>query len=286
MTADMMEIEVLLGKSSGWLAKAMEKVGCTAPVDVTSAACRRAVKETLVPLLTESFHLVRFQNEKMKQLKAELSSTKSQLIENQKWVISLQEKVLDCKEQQLAAVQTVVKTTVEDSVKEQFKSYSDIVQVCQPESPSLSPEVLKKVVQSVVQQEDRSRNLMVFGIPETENENLSERIQDVFQEIGMKPTLETVSRLGKVSKEKTKRERPVKVTLSSPSVAHQILSQARRLRESENFGSVFVRPDRSEEEREQNRLLVQELHKKRTDEAGKRHFIKGGTIHSVEKGDS
>jgi hypothetical protein len=286
MTADMMEIEVLLGKSSGWLAKAMEKVGCTAAVDVTSAACRRAVKETLVPLLTESFHLVRFQNEKMKQLKAELSSTKSQLIENQKWVISLQEKVVDCKEQQLAAVQTAVKTTVEDSVKEQFKSYSDIVQVCQPESPSLSPEVLKKVVQSVVQQEDRSRNLMVFGIPETENENLSERIQDVFQEIGMKPTLETVSRLGKVSKEKTKRERPVKVTLSSPSVAHQILSQARRLRESENFGSVFVRPDRSEEEREQNRLLVQELHKKRTDEAGKRHFIKGGTIHSVEKGDS
>jgi len=127
---------------------------------------------------------------------------------------------------------------------------------------------------------------MVFGIPETENENLSERIQDVFQEIGMKPTLETVSRLGKVSKEKTKRERPVNVTLSSHSVAHQILSQARRLRESENFGSVFVRPDRSEEERERNRLLVQELHKKRTVEAGKRHFIKGGTFHSVEKGDS
>jgi len=139
----MMEIESLLGKSSGWIAKAMEQVGCTDPVFMTSAACKRAVTETLVSLLTESFHLVRFQNEKMKQLKAELSSTKSQLIENQKWVISLQEKVVDCKEQQLAAVQTAVKTTVEDSVKEQFKSYSDIVQVCQPESLSLSPEVLK-----------------------------------------------------------------------------------------------------------------------------------------------
>jgi hypothetical protein len=278
----------LLGKAAAWLPKAMEQVGCTAPVDVTSVGCKRAMKDTLALLFAESYHLVRFQHDKMKQLTAELSSTKSQLIENQKWVISLQEKVIDCKEQQLVAVQTAVKTTVEDSVKEQFKSYSDAAQenvmVCLPESPSLSPEVLKKVIQSVVQQEDRSRNLMVFGIPETENENLSERIQEVFQEIGVKPTLETVSRLGKVGKEKTKR--PVKVTLSSPSVAHQILSQARRLRESENFSLVFVRPDRSEEERAQNRLLVQELHKKRTDESGKRHYIKGGTIHSVEKGDS
>ena len=55
---------------------------------------------------------MRFQHERMKQLKAELSSTKRQLIENQKWVISLQEKVIDCKEQQLQALQTTVKTTV------------------------------------------------------------------------------------------------------------------------------------------------------------------------------
>jgi len=283
------EIEDLLGKAAAWLPKAMEQVGCTAPVDVTSVGCKRAMRDTLALLFAESYHLVRFQHEKMKQLKAELSSTKSQLIENQKWVISLQEKVIDCKEQQLEAVQTAltaVKTTVEDSVKEQFMSYSDALQenvmVCQPQSPSLSPEVLKKVVQSVVQQEDRSRNLMVFGIPETEKENLTELVQDVFQDIGIKPTLETVSRLGKAGKENTKR--PVKVTLSSPSVAHQILSQARRLRESENFSSVFVRPDRSEEERAQNRLLVQELLKKRENESGKRHYIKGGTIHSVDKG--
>ena len=284
MTAEK-EIEDLLGKTAAWLPKAMEQVGCTAPVDVTSVACKHAMKDTLVLLFTEAYHFVRFQNEKMKQLKAELSSTKSQLIENQKWVISLQEKVIVCKEQQLEAVQAAVKTTVEDSVKEQFQSYSEAVQenvmVCQPDSPSLTPEVLKQVVQSVVQEEDRSRNLMVFGILEQEGENLAERVQEVFQEIGIKPTME-VSRVGKVSKD-LKTKRPVKVSLSSPSVAYQILSQARRLRKSENFSSVFVRPDRTEEERLQNRLLVQELIKKRKDESGKRHFIRNGTIHSVEK---
>ena len=285
MTADMKEIEDLLGKCSAWLPKAMEQVGCTAALNVTSAACKRATRETLALLFAESYHFVRFQNERMRQLKAELSSTKSQLIENQKWVISLQEQVIDSKEKQLEAVQTAVKTTVEESVKEQFKSYSDVVQenvmVCQPQTESIDPVVLKQVVQSVVQQEDRSRNLMVFGLPEAENENPTERIQEVFQGIGIKPAIMEVSRVGRCSKEKKKR--PVKVILSSASVAFQILSQARRLRESDDFSSVFVRPDRSEEERSLNRLLVQELIKKREDEPGKRHFIRSGTLHTVEK---
>ena len=56
----------------------------------------------------------------MNQLKAELSSTKSQLIENQKWDISLQEQIIDSKENQLDAVQTVVKSSVESNLKEQF----------------------------------------------------------------------------------------------------------------------------------------------------------------------
>ena len=285
MTADMKEIEDLLGKCSAWLPKAMEQVGCMAALNVTSAACKRATREILALLFAESYHFVRFQNERMRQLKAELSSTKSQLIENQKWVISLQEQVIDSKEKQLEAVQTAVKTTVEDSVKEQFKSYSDVVQenvmVCQPQTESIDPVVLKQVVQSVVQQEDRSRNLMVFGLPEAENENPTERIQEVFQGIGIKPAIMEVSRVGRCSKEKKKR--PVKVILSSASVAFQILSQARRLRESDDFSSVFVRPDRSEEERSLNRLLVQELIKKREDEPGKRHFIRSGTLHTVEK---
>ena len=153
--------------------------------------------------------------------------------------------------------------------------------VCQPQTETVAPEVLKQMVQAVVQQEDRSRNLMVFGLSEKENEDITEQVQQVFQEIGIKPAIMEVSRVGKSSKEKKKR--PVKVILSSSSVAFQILSQARRLRESVDFSSVFVRPDRSEEERSQNRLLVQELIKKRRDEPGKRHFIRGGTLHSVEK---
>ena len=104
------ELEDLLGKFSAWIPKAMEQVGCTAPNDVTSAFCKRATKETLAKLFAESYYFVRSQAEKMKQLKAELISTKSQLIENPQWVISLQERIIMEKEKKLEGLETAVKT--------------------------------------------------------------------------------------------------------------------------------------------------------------------------------
>ena len=55
---------------------------------------------------------MRFHTEKMKQLQAALSSTKSQLIENQEWVISLQEKLIDCRDKELDGVETATKSSV------------------------------------------------------------------------------------------------------------------------------------------------------------------------------
>ena len=115
-------------KAASWFSKAMEQLSCTAPVEVTSTECKKLVKDKLVVLLNESFHLARFQNEKLQQMKMALTTIESKLGENQRWVISLQEQVIDCKEKQLQAVQTAVKSTVEDWVEEQFKSHSDAVQ--------------------------------------------------------------------------------------------------------------------------------------------------------------
>ena len=239
--------------------------------------------QTLSLLFAESYPLGRSQTEKLKQLKAELSSTKSQLIENQKWVISLQEQLINCKDKQLEGVETVVKSSVENNLKEQFKSYSEAaaenVMVCKPEGLA-DPETLKKVVKSVVQEEDRSRNVVIFGLPEMKEENVEERVQEIFEEIGLKPPLQA-SRVGKTCKENSKR--PVIVSLSSASTVYQVLSQVRKLRHSAKFGKVFIRPDRSEEERASDRLLVQELMKKRDKEPGKLHYIRAGTIYSKDK---
>ena len=182
------------------------------------------------------------------------------------------------------AVKSSVKSSLENNLKEQFNLYieavAENVMVCPSNDCLADPVTLKKVVKSVVQEEDRSRNVILYGLPETKDEKLEERVQEVFQEIGLKPTLQA-SRAGKITQGKTKC--PVKVSLSSSSAVHNVLSQVKKLRHSATFMSVYASPDHSEEERSQDRLLVQDLLKKRESEPERVHFIRAGTIHLKDK---
>ena len=60
-------------------------------------------------------------------------------------------------------------------MKEQFKSYSDAVaknvMVCSTKGLADSM-TLKNVGKSAVQEEDRIRNVLIFGLPEEKNENV------------------------------------------------------------------------------------------------------------------
>ena len=72
--------------------------------------------------------------------------------------------------------------------------------------------MLQEVVNDVIQVEERNRNLVVFGLEEEVGENLEGKVGEVFQELGEKPHLVEVIRLGSSTSGKT---RPVKVTTSS-----------------------------------------------------------------------
>ena len=60
--------------------------------------------------------------------------------------------------------------------------------------------------------EDRSRNVVIFGLPERKDESVEERVQGVIQEIGLKLTLQA-NRLDKICKQNLKRL--AKVSLST-----------------------------------------------------------------------
>ena len=111
-------------------------------------------------------------------------------------------------------MEKVVKSSVADSVKEEFKSYSSVVNVStpQPTAPVICQKALTSVVKSVVEEEDRSRNFLVFGLPEEEEEGLETRISEVLEEVGLKPKLEA-QRIGK--KKSASAVRPVKVCVST-----------------------------------------------------------------------
>ncbi|KAL5267695.1 hypothetical protein ACHWQZ_G004666 [Mnemiopsis leidyi] len=132
-------------------------------------------------------------------------------------------------------------------------TYSSVVANSEPAAaPVISPEALKTFVKTVVAEEDRSHNLLVFGLPDEEGEELEARISEVLEQVGQKPKVE-VQRFGKKTSTTT---RPVKVRLPSSLIIHQILANPRKLRLSAKFKTVFLSPDRTLEQQEARKELI------------------------------
>ena len=205
----------------------------------------------------------------------------------QQEIIKLQSDVIDAQRKEMEQFKTDIcediTETVEESVRSSIESYSDVVQSRGAVSPGtsavISQETLKKVVKEVAVEEELSRNVMVFGLPEEDSEQLERSVSEVFQQLGEKPSFEAV-RLGK---KKDSAVRPVRVVMSSVLSAERILGKSRNLRHSEKHKKVFLSPDRTVEERAQHKDLVQQLKKKAEEEPQRKHFIKSGQVLSVDR---
>ena len=104
------------------------------------------------------------------------------MIEKQEQVISVQAELSACKTEQLEAMKKTVSSSVADSVKAEFKSYSAVAQSLSPPSPVISPETFTTVVKTTFAEEDRSRNFLIFGLPEEkEEEKLEAQVSEVLE---------------------------------------------------------------------------------------------------------
>ena len=208
----------------------------------------------------------------------------AELVSCRKRIIELQDELIQCKNDQLQALQTTVKSSVEDSVKAKFKTYSAVVKKNLPPT-NIAPETVKILVRSVVEEEDRSRSIMVFGLSEEAGEGeeqLVSKVEEVLLEIGEKPRVEAI-RLGTSSNSASTRTRPVKVTVGSSLAVNQILAKAKRLGQSTKFSRVFISPDRSPAQRAEHRALVLALKDKRESDPSKRYYVRDGKFLCTEK---
>ena len=74
----------------------------------------------------------------------------------------------------------------------------------------------------------------------------------------------------------------MKVYLNSQEDAQATVKNAKSLKNSREFGGVFIAPDRSPEERIERRRLVQLLREKRQNEPEKHHYISRGAVCSTD----
>jgi hypothetical protein len=280
---DLDGLEDVEGCQARWLDEVQKKLNCPAEFDLKANKFAAPNKPVLAKWLEEASDIMCRQRDIMFNMKEMIELLKTEALGDKRNVIKLQGELLECKDRQLKSLQTAVESTVQATVQKEFQSYSDVLvakNISAASGPVCTQEFLKKAVKTAIEEEDRSKNLMVFGFVEEDEENIEEKISDLFTDLGEKPRVTAVSRVGRRSSDGI---RPVKVNFSSSTSAQQILSKARRLKDMEPRKTVYVCHDRSPEERAARREIVTELKKAAAAQPDRLHFIKGGKVCSREK---
>ena len=235
-------------------------------------------KDTLAKILFEGYQMVyshrnTFESSRVgvEKLKSELIAAQRSVVRLQQQLLVTQEKLLETQTEQLHKMTSVVDTAVDKGIR----SYSQVVSRTIIDSvPVLSEKTLRKVVQEAVTDEDRSRNIVVFGLSEETSEDLNSKITNMFDDIEEKPSFEAL-RIGEQSEEKN---RPVKICLRNSETVHRILQKAKNLRTTATHRTVYVQPDRSPEERAKHRELVKEMRRRASEDPDNYYYIHSGHI--------
>ena len=240
-------------------------------------------KDILAKVLFEGYQTVYSHRDTFESSRVCVEKLKSELITAQRSVVKLQQQLLDAQEK-LLETKTVqlegMSSVVDSAVDRGMRSYSQVLSRTIKDSvPVLSEQTLKKVVHEAVTDEDRSRNVVVFGLSEEASEELDSKISSLFDDIEEKPSFEAV-RIGEQSEE---RNRPVKVCLRNSETVHRILQKAKNLRKSATHRTVYVQPDRSPEERAKHRNLVAEMRRRANEDPDSYYYILGGEIFHRDK---
>ena len=275
---DFAEQESVEGDVSRWFGAVQKKLKCENVDDLTAEKFNVANKPVLTLWLAQARDLMSRQSEVMARMQETIELLKTEALADKDTIIRLQGGLLESKEAQLKSLQTSVQTTVQSAVKSGIQSYSAAVSsnigtVC-------SREAIKSAVKSVVSEEDRSRNLILYGVGEEEGEQLSGVVSEVLDAVGEKPHFEA-TRVG--WKRPGSTVRPVKITLRTSTAARQILMKTGKLKLVEKLKDIYISPDRSIEERTARKLLVIDLKRLRVEQPTRTHYIRGGKVCSEDK---
>lgn len=151
-----------------------------------------------------------------------------------------------------------IKTTYAEIASKKTTLEKEVIHVETKTSADVPSEA---VLQELQDRQIRSRNILIFGVPETISQNRDDRVRDENAKINsvLKQCVDTFSeeiqyyRLGKFDENKV---RPIKVVLKSAESAIQLLRNKSKLpRESQSY----IKPDLTKQQRENLQKLAAEL---------------------------
>ena len=200
-------------------------------------------------------------------------------------IMALQDDLIKSKEGQLASIRTTVReevASVQSAVKTEIRSWSEVAGQ-QATNQSISTARIKEAVKSAVVEEDKSRNVLIFGKSEVTNEDVAATVAEILLDIDERPKLVECRRIGARESASEGKPRPIKVKLSSSDAVSSVLRNASALKISATNKSTFLAPDRTLEERLAHKKLVEHMRRKMGEDSGSYHYIRRGLIMSVKK---
>ena len=237
-------------------------------------ACTKTMMGKWIIGLSQSLNLA---NGLLKLANSTITKMQSVAIEDKETIVKLKDEIIATKNEQLESVSTTVQS--------EMKTYADLFKKSCKKA-TVTQEKLTKAIKTVTEEEDRGKNLMIFGLVEDNGECLSDKVDELFRSVGEKPCIQDCVRVGKTNTDKettTVSVRPVKVIMRSPDTVNQLLWKSGKLKGLEIYKSVYFRPDRTPEDRATHQQLVLKMKEKIKDDPTNYHYIKNGTIMSKPK---
>ena len=198
-------------------------------------------------------------------------------ISDKKEIITLQNNLIIMKDRDIGLVSK--------KVEKEMKSYSSILQescstLQESCTTALSPKKIATAVKTIVKEEDRSKEVVVFGVEKENGECPTTKVSKILEQLEEKPRITGCRRLGQRGADL---KRPIIFSVQSSDVVYQILRKAKRLKDIEGLKTVYISPNRTPEERISRQKLVTELKKKRSDDPSASYFIRKGEIVKADK---
>lgn len=136
---------------------------------------------------------------------------------------------------------------------------------------------VKEDVEEKMEIERRKKNLILFGVPESDTGHDDDIVSDIITQalkLDCSRHIETIARIGKFSHEKP---RPIKLVIKTIEGRKEILIRAKMLRELDSYKGIFVAPDLTRRQQDYDKDLRSNL-KRIRDEGEPEAVIRSGKI--------
>ena len=249
----------------------MANVSCRS--ELTDTALMKLNKNPLIKIIGSLMNLVEKNIELCKSAAGKIDVMKSEKIADQKLIIEAQQGQMN---------------SVQETVKSEMKSWTDVVKKNTAQRPSgkpLTENSIKQAVRTVNEEEKRSKNLMIYGCHESDNEvnfELNKAVKDILNETDAFPVPRTYE-VYRIGRKEPGKNRPIKVEFACSSEVDFVLMHARNLRDKEAFKNVYLGPDRTKEEQLAHSKLVKEMKQMIEKNSNKHYFIRDKKICTADK---